>query len=274
MGNVRLIGLDLDGTVLTNDKKITPRVKAAIRSAMAAGIEVVPVTGRPEKGIHKILRSMPGLRYAVTSNGSMIYEHEGSWKPIVSLYVSMNDVFRIVGISRSHDCLCNCFVEGYGYMSRGAYNKLLAEFEGTPLESYVKESRRPDDDFEQFMLHCGERTENIWIHCKDKEEADEIEKEILACCDVTTLRTMPQDIECINMCADKGDALLYIAKELGIPREEVMAIGDSDNDLGLLKHVGIPVAMGNATENVKALTDWICSDNEHDGVAEVIESIL
>ena len=85
---------------------------------------------------------------------------------------------------------------------------------------------------------------------------------------------MPTDIEITSADADKGEALLALAEVLGIRRQEVMAMGDGDNDLGLMKAAGLSVAMANSVREILDVADSVTLDNEHDGVAEAVRRFV
>jgi Cof subfamily protein (haloacid dehalogenase superfamily) len=87
---------------------------------------------------------------------------------------------------------------------------------------------------------------------------------------VHVVRSKPRYIEIMHADAGKGAALSFIAAARGVARESVMCCGDEDNDLSMFDASGLRVAMGNATENVKAKADWVTGDNGHDGVAEAV----
>ena len=90
---------------------------------------------------------------------------------------------------------------------------------------------------------------------------------------VNTVLTAPTDVEVGSPLADKGQALTALANKLGISRRQILAIGDNDNDLGMLRAAGTAVAMGNATESVKAMADFTAPSNNEDGVASVLEAL-
>ena len=106
--------------------------------------------------------------------------------------------------------------------------------------------------------------------CRSREERDRLIAKIQKIDGVRIILPVPTDMEITSAEADKGEALIALAEDLGIRREEVMAMGDGHNDLGLMKAAGLSVAMGNASREVMDAADYVTLDNEHDGVAEAI----
>ena len=116
--------------------------------------------------------------------------------------------------------------------------------------------------------------ENIWFIAQDKAERNELNREINNKWNVRTVMTGKADVEIGSPEADKGLALSKLAEHLSVDKSGIMAIGDNDNDMGMLKAAGIAVAMGNADEEVKRIADIITDGNNDDGAAKVIEKFL
>jgi hydroxymethylpyrimidine pyrophosphatase-like HAD family hydrolase len=112
--------------------------------------------------------------------------------------------------------------------------------------------------------------ENISIMCASPAERGEVLSRVACIEGIRIIFPWATDLEIVSEDADKGEAFLDLAAELGIPAGEVMAMGDGNNDLGLMRAAGLSVAMGNSDHEVIAAADHITADNEHDGVAEAI----
>ena len=297
--DIRLIALDLDGTVLTDEKTITPRTAAAIAAAAERGLEVVPVTGRPLSGLPEDLLRIPGIRYIIASNGAITakinklpgaetrisaaaFEDFGKsavctavteYRSLRSEYLDPKDAKAIARLCLERGLTFNIFIDGIGYALPDSCARLIERFTGTPLDDYVRKSRRVTESIPALLRRKGRRVENIWIKTKDQAERDEINS-LIRKYTVNTVLTAPTDIEVGSLLADKGRALTALAEHLGIQRSQILAIGDNDNDLGMLRAAGTAVAMGNATPAVKAMADLATASNQEDGVAEVLEKLL
>lgn len=287
---IKLIALDLDGTVLTDEKTITPRTAKAIAGAAKRGIEVVPVTGRPLSGIPEDLLKIPGIRHMITSNGAITAKLSGTEKfafsgapaacTAVTEYSSLRCEFiyrrsaeSIIRLCLERSLTFNIFIDGVGYALPDSCSRLIERFTGTPLDDYVRKSRCPVDDVPALMREKGSRVENIWIKTKDQAERDKLDR-LIRRYDVNTVLTAPTDVEVGSSLADKGLALSALAKALGFSRSQILAMGDNDNDLGMLRAAGTAVAMGNATASVIAMADLTAASNQEDGVAQILEQLL
>ena len=116
--------------------------------------------------------------------------------------------------------------------------------------------------------------ENIWLLARDRDERDVLSRQIRDGWNVRTVLTGIIDVEIGSPLADKGMALTELAEYLGIQKKEILAIGDSGNDIGLLQAAGVAVAMGNADDEVKQLADIVTRSNSEDGAAMVIETLI
>ncbi len=270
---VRMIGFDLDGTVLTNDKRITERTLETLEKIAERGVVPVPVTGRPLSGIPKNLLSLPCIRYVIYSNGSTTIDLQEEKPlrthhiPVDTGLVIMDILFRTAREKLDRLPIIEFFLNGIGYHEADAEEMLRGRFLHTPVWPYLADSRITVPDLHAFVEEQNTGIEDISVVCRSMEERELMLSEILAYPGIRITRPAPGDFEIGGDFGDKGMALLDLASMLGIAREEVMAIGDGDNDLGLLTSAGISVAMGNSAPHILEIADYITRDNEHDGAA-------
>ena len=116
--------------------------------------------------------------------------------------------------------------------------------------------------------------ENIWILCADKSDRKNLRQEIELTWHLQTVACGSVDLEIGHPDSDKGRALVDLAVYLNIPRVRIIAIGDDENDLGMLEVAGISVAMGNAGEKLAGVASFVTDSNDEDGAAKAIEKIL
>ncbi len=268
--NIRMIGLDLDGTLLTSGKELTEANRRILTELAGRGIEIVPVTGRPLHGLPGAVRSLPGVRYAITSNGAVTMDLSDN-RILRSFYVKPETALGLLSVARQRKLIYGIFDGGYGYSDEETYRKLVSLFQGRAALPYILESRRPADDIEAFTANPPNGIENIWIVTEDRDARDALYDRIRAGTRLRVLRTAERDVEAVHGSADKGMALEHLGMILGIPSENIMAFGDNDNDRGMLKRAGIGVAMGNAPERIRQAADYITEDNQNDGVARFLE---
>ena len=270
---IRMLALDLDGTLLTNDKRLTSRTKEALLAAEEAGIIPVVVTGRPLSGLPEAVRELPCVRYVITSNGAATKDLAAG-NTLRSACLDGGTAAEIVRIPMERGLIHCVFIDGTGYCEPEFMRIQRDYYRGTPLEEYVRNSRETTDDIGALIREHPEGVENIWCIAHDQEERDEIARTINGRWQVQTVLTALRDVEVGSVEADKGAAVSELAARFGIRREEILAIGDNDNDLAMFRAAGTAVAMGNAPEYVKKRTAFTADTNEQDGAAGVIEKVL
>ena len=272
LSGIRLLALDLDGTLLTDDKRLTPRCAGAVRAAVDAGLIPVAVTGRPLSGIPEEVAALPGLRYAICSNGAVTVDlHSG--ERLRAALLDPAAALEIVQLPIERGLIHSVFVDGVGYCEPQFFAQQWAFFRDKPIAAYVKKSRRPVEDLRACILGSG-GVENVWFIARSTAERNELDALIRGGFRVQTSLTAALDVEVGDPAADKGLAILALARSLGLEREQILAIGDNGNDLGLLRAAGLAVATGNATADVLAAADYVTDSNESDGAAKVIEALL
>ena len=271
---IKLLALDLDGTLLTTGKRLTKRTEQALKDAFAAGIEPVWVTGRPFHGIPREIFALPGARYAISSNGAVTTELATN-AILRTRCIAPDTACGIVKLAMARKLVHSVIVDGYGYCEAGFYDKLLAHYEhNPPIYAYIRASRRPAPDIERTIHDAETGAENIWMVARDRDERDELKARICGAWPVQSYIMSERDVEFGHPQADKGLALAELAARLGIGRECILSLGDNENDLGMFSVSGISAAMGNGTAQAKAAADLTADPNDNDGAAKVIEWVL
>ncbi len=270
---IRFIGLDLDGTLLTPDKTITPRAKTAIQKCTKQGIILVPITGRPAHGLPSCVKEMPEFGYVITSNGALIQDLT-SGVTLARQEIPPKTTAQIIACTQKYDVSYEIFQNGYGYTTQSTYDKLIQKYHGTPLLSYISDSRKPLPNLESLLSLCQEPVEGFSILCKQRGIRNRIHQNLITLPEIQIVYPNPMDLEINHCMADKGRAMLTLADHLGIRADAILAIGDSDNDRTMLSQAGVGIVMGNATAKLRSMTRYITQDNAHDGVAIVLEHLL
>ena len=273
MNPYKLLALDLDGTVLTNDKRVTERTKEALCAAAQAGMQIALVTGRPHSGLPEELLSLPGIGYAITSNGAVSLDLS-SGRKIRTALMPGAIALEILRAPMEAGLIYNVFIDGIGYSDRAAFERLLERFDGTVLEDYVRRSRRSSDDIAALTANDPDGIENIWIMGRDPAERDHLADLIRQKWLLAPVLTARNDLEVGAPEADKGLALSDLAALLQIKKDEILAFGDNENDLGMFRAAGTSVAMGNASSYIRQQASLVTGTNEQDGVAGFLEQLL
>ena len=170
MPDIRLVALDLDGTVFNDEKEITPRTLEAIRAAIAKGVDVIPATGRVASGVPEAFLHIPGVRYALTSNGASVVELS-TGKPLVNLPFDAalaSDIYDIVAATGG---AMGIFIGGKAYTDYFGANDGLALMPPA-LRRYLRDSRIVVDDMHAVFATHPHEVEKFSITYRDNAARD------------------------------------------------------------------------------------------------------
>ena len=270
---IKMIGLDLDGTLLTDKKELTARTKAVISSALRRGIVVLVATGRPWMGIPEELRNFPGMRYALTSNGARIIDAQEE-RVIEEHLLSPELALQALEICGKYDTLQEVYFDGQGYAPADKMAVVERYHRNPRLCEYMRKTRIPVDNIFKLVKEENRGLDKVQALFADMEERTQAWRELREVSGLELVGSLKYNIEINAAGVNKGTGLVNLGKVLGIKREEIMAFGDGDNDIVMLKEAGIGVAMANAEDKVKETADYITLSNEEDGVAEAIEKLV
>lgn len=266
---IRMIGIDLDGTLLTGDKRLTEENRAVLEEAGRRGIEIVPVTGRPLSGVPQEILDLSFIRYVITSNGAVVTDRSEN-RTVSSHCMTAETAAEVLAAAQGENTIREFFAGGYGFHDAESRKLLWKRFGGTEVIRYLEKSRIEVEDLQKCLAEKTGGIENISVMCATESDRAEVLGKIEKIAGISIIYPWPTDLEITAGEANKGEAVMSLARLLGLDREEVMAVGDSNNDLGLMEAVGLSVAMGNSTREILQAADRITQDNEHDGVANAI----
>ena len=273
MQDIRLVALDLDGTVFNDKKEITPRTLAAIRNAVARGVAVLPATGRTASGIPAAFTSIPGVWYALTSNGASVVDLQ-TGQQLVKQPFATADALKIYDILARNGGMLSVFIGGKSYTTR---ENAAHHMDVVPenLREYFRTTRVEVEDMPATLQAHAHEIEKYSMLYHDEAERDAAWRSIEAACPgVELTSSLPRNMEVNAPGVTKGSGLLALAAHLGLTRAQTMAVGDSGNDHAMIEAAGLGVAMGNATDDIRKIADVTTDDNNHDGVAAAIEKYV
>ncbi len=265
----RLIAVDLDGTLLDHNLRISPRNKRALKEAAKRGVMVTVATGRMYRTSIPYVRELelntdwPMINY----HGALIKTTESKkvlhYQP-VDLDLAV-DIAAYAEAERYHvnafigDCL---YIEAENEFSRYYQSIADVELEAVgKLSHYLKQ--RGEAPAKLTIINWHEQLNRIEAFLKERY-GDKI----------AAMQSLPYFLEITDRRATKGQALHWLAHRLGILPEEIVAFGDSYNDLDMIKYAGLGVAMANARPEVSRAADLVTDSNDQDGVARVIEEYI
>ena len=277
MNAVKLIALDLDGTLFNSQSQISAHNIDTIKKANEAGATVVISTGRPYSGLPFEQLKGSGIRFAITTNGSAIYEIE-SGKCLFEEAMDEDIILPILDFLLTKDIHMDAFIGGKGYtpVQCVAAGQKLAN--PPALKHYILNTRVRVDNLPLFIhenqLKVQKMTLNFYPEGDVFKDREEVRKYLESNPAVTTVSGGYNNLEFTRADVNKGVGLQKMAQLLDIPVAQTMAVGDTENDLAIIRAAGVGVAMGNATAAVKSAADYITTSNDENGVATAIAHFL
>lgn len=267
---VKMIAFDLDGTVLTSEKQITEYTASMLAKAIKQGIIVLPATGRPFSGIPKEILEFPGIRYVLSANGARVVDIKKE-EVLLETLVSYENGKRLLEIFKKYDALLEIYYDGIGYANEADLERIHYFLPEPPMADYIRSTRRPVKDVLAMFHECQRATDKVQaLFSNQKEKQCALQEIAESSIEVEVTGALVSNIEVNAKGVNKGNVLLELGKILGISRDEIMAFGDGDNDIEMLKAAGIGVAMKNGRDLVRKAADVITCSNDEDGVAKVI----
>ena len=266
---IKMVGLDLDGTLLNSKKELTPFTKEVIAKVIEKGVHVLVATGRPFTGVPLELREFPGMRYALTANGARILD-TATGEILIEHLLSKESAKKALEITEKYDTLQEIYFDGQGYAKDEKLAHVERYHKDCNMWEYVRASRIAVLDIWELFNSREENLDKVQVFFADMEERKAAGEELSKGKDLNLVSSLKYNIEINAAGVNKGNGLIALGKMLGIEREEIMAIGDGDNDIEMITEAGVGVAMGNAEEAVKCNADYVTGTNDEDGAARAI----
>lgn len=273
--DIKLIALDMDGTTLQKDyMSISSRTRSALEAAIARGVHVVPSTGRILGQLPESVVSIPGINYAVTSNGAAV-TNLNTCEVISSNYLGSGSVKKIIRTLTRRNLFCEVYYQGQSYGELRYFEK-IGEKNGLSkdLIAFIRSKAKEVDSVLDFTIEHAAEIEKINIPLLSDKNHRVLWQKFSQIHGVTLTKAIANNIEVNHRSANKGAGLKQLCRILDLKPGNVMAIGDSDNDMRMLEFAGLAVAMGNAPDEVKAIANHITSPFYEDGVAHAIEKFV
>lgn len=275
MPDLRIIALDLDGTLLDSQKRLSSANRAALARAAARGALVVPTTGRFFGMMPQAVRELPFVRYAITVNGAQVYDRETD-TAIVREEIPLETALGVMRLLDGFDVIYDCYRANWGWMSELFKAKAAAYATDEHYLRMVNDFRRPVPELKAHLAATAAEgdVQKIMLFARldgPRDVTARITEAVNARFpEIKVTSTTWNNLELNIASANKGVALGRFAAHLGLTLANCMALGDGRNDLTMIEAAGVGVAMANAHPDVLAAADYVSLSNDADGVAAAL----
>ena len=267
---IKLIAIDMDGTLLNSKKELLEETKQYFKEFHTKVTDTLLVlcTGRPETGIRPYLKDLGYLEenhYIISQNGASIYESQ-TGKRVMDAFVDSTAIQKWIELGKKH----GISVMGAGvdyYYSFDEDPTEWMEFDVKLVSGKLKRIPTKESlntDFYKILLMGDEEQLNEFETFIPQEWRDEF----------YVVRSQKYLVEVLTKGVNKAFGLEKLAQKLNIQPSEIAAIGDAANDIEMLEYAGLAIAMGNASEEVKAIADIVTDTNENNGVIKAIDNLI
>lgn len=256
---IKLVATDIDGTIFIPEKEFTFKVRDCIKTLCVKGVKVVLVTGRMNAAASRIAKDLgldtPVVSYQgglVVENGMVLYER----------YLTEEQTLRILDWARQEKIHINLYNDDVLYSETDCY-----EVQRYCNNLHTERTIKSFDEIKKDKIN-----KLLAIDYSNPDRITRYEKELQNIFpDLYIVKSTPYFLEFSNPEASKKCAVEFLQKHWGLKKEEILTIGDQNNDIALLQAGGLKIAMGNATEELKSIADYITDSVYEDGFVRAME---
>lgn len=261
---IKLVATDLDDSLLRSDLTISSKNLKAIEFLKQNGVIFILATGRPYPSIKRYSEELRVYYPVITYQGALVYDPKND-KKLYGCEIEPDDAKRLIKLARDNDLHVHIYIDNIWYVE--VFNHKVEYYKNlTGLEPILA------GDFLEFIDRPVTKVLFFDEHEKLHRIRNELPSEFYKIFNI--MFSKPFFLEFTNINVSKGNALKFLADYYQLKKDEIMAIGDGDNDISMIEYAGVGVAVSNATDKLKQAADFITLDNEHDGFAYAIEKIF
>lgn len=274
MQKIKMIALDLDGTTLNDESHLTERTRRILEEAIRRGIHVIVASGRAYTALPSEVLSIQGIPYAITSNGAATY-NPGSGERVFSYSMDGEKVEGLLELLKEEpETAIEVFSQGQPYASAEYLEDPTAYGAPARVVPYLRRTRKPVPDARSFAWEHREELDSLDIIASGPMERAEWMAKLKELGGIYVTSSVSYRLEISNEKGGKGAALREVAARLRIRPEEIVAFGNAENDIDMLRFAGLGIAVANSPELVKKYADQVAPSNQDEGVAQILEALL
>lgn len=273
LSQIRLVALDLDDTTLDATGELAPRTKDALETITSVGLELVVATGRSFTAVPSEIFSLPQIRYAITNNGASVYELS-TRRLLRTRHLPPHCVEALLSWLPEDSLALDAFLDGHPHAERKLCERPW-DF-GIPSfrAEYFQHTRTLHDDIRTFIRGHLSSLDGLALWCQSPEIAEALHHQIRKQMPELYLALAPTGlVEIAHPEAGKASGLRFLSQHLSIPRNQILALGNGNNDVDMLSWAGLSIAVANATPACLATADYITTSHIDFGVARVLEAL-
>lgn len=264
--SAKILFSDMDGTLLSSDKQVSPAMRQLLTRMVQAGNRLVLTSGRSLSSIIKVAQRT-GLLFPntliIAANGNTVYDYDAQ-RLLMNKTVPMDVAQGVIDLAHRHDLHIQSYNDQY----------VICEKDSPELAHYKKFTGMDALLTDDIMKTIGcPPFKLLSVSLKGRSFLEPLRRDVLKYYGdtVTAMFSCDEYLEIFDKTAGKGNAIRFVCDHLCIPVSQSVAAGDAENDITMLEAAGIGAAMANADPEVKKHADFITqNDNDHDGLAEVI----
>ena len=269
---IKLLAIDMDGTLLNEEKHIDTPQKEAVQKAIEAGIKVVLCTGRPLFGVLPVYGELELEKYnldeyVILNNGCSLRKTT-NWELLDNKEITKEDVIYLDKLRKGYNLDLTVSNDNDYFVVGDKANKYTIE-DGKLVYVDIKPISLEEATSGKYTFF-----KSMYLGEEEEIQRFKNDNENLLKDKYDAVLSQIHIFEMLPFGTNKAAALKELAEKLGIEREEIMTIGDGNNDVEMLEFAGIGVAMGNGTESAKKAANYVTDTNENHGVAKAIEKYI
>ncbi len=273
MGEIKMIAVDLDGTLLRDDCSISERNRLVLQDVINNGYLVVPTSGRCFVNASRVLNMFHGLRYFVNANGTVLTDADKG-QVIYQHALSAATTGKLFTLIEQFGSFMELYEGMQSHVACDAREQLMRLHMSDSYADNLLFTCDRHESLRQWIGEPGREIVKFHVISESEKKCETLKQQARETLDVYPISSFPQNMEVVRGHWNKADGLQKLTELLQIAADDVMVLGDSENDLEMLKWAGVSVAMENAPAMVKAQAGEITASNEADGVALALERLL